>query len=158
MKNPMAEARLVKISVNRGVGEGRENPKATDAAAEELAVITGQKPALRRAKKSIAGFKLKGGDPIGLAVTLRGKRMYEFFYKLVNLVLPKIRDFRGVNPNSFDGQGNFSLGLREQLVFPEIDYNKVDKIRGMDITIVTSTGKDSEARDLLERLGMPFRK
>lgn len=157
-KNPMQVPRLLKIVINRGVGEGKENPKAAEVASAELALITGQKPALRRAKKSIAGFKLKGKDPIGLMVTLRKNRMYDFFEKLVNMVLPKIRDFKGVDPASFDGKGNYSLGIREQLVFPEVDYDKVDKIRGMDVTFVTSAKKNEEAKILLEYLGMPFRR
>jgi large subunit ribosomal protein L5 len=157
-KNPMRVPRLVKIVINRGVGEARENSKAIEVSAKELANITGQKPLVRTAKKSIAVFKIREAQEIGLKVTLRGERMYDFLGKLINICLPKIRDFRGVNPKSFDGRGNYSLGIKEQLIFPEVDYEKVDRIRGMDITIVTSARNDQEARKLLEALGMPFRK
>lgn len=156
--NIMRIPRLKKIVINRGVGEARENSKAIDVSAKELADITGQKPLVIKSKKSIAAFKLRGGLEIGLKVTLRGKRMFDFYKKLINICLPKIRDFKGVNPKSFDGRGNYSLGIREQLVFPEVNYEKVDRVRGMDITFVTSTSSDSEARQLLEFMGMPFRK
>jgi len=157
-KNPMRVPRVVKIVINRGVGETRENPKAIDVSAKELAGITGQVPLVIKAKKAIAAFKLREGLPIGLKVTLRGKRMHDFLKKLINICLPKIRDFQGVNPKSFDGYGNYTLGIREQLVFPEVEYEEVDRIRGMDITIVTSARSDQQARELLEAFGMPFRK
>jgi large subunit ribosomal protein L5 len=139
------------------VGEARENPKAIDVSATELAVITGQKPLVIKSKKAIAAFKLKANMDIGLKVTLRGSKMYDFVYKFLNLILPKIRDFKGVSPKSFDGRGNYTIGIREQLIFPEIDYEAVDRIRGMDITFVTSAKTDEEAKQLLELLGMPFR-
>lgn len=154
----MYKPRLVKIVINRGVGEAKDDPKAIDVSAKELAEITGQKPLVILSKKAIAAFKLKKGIPIGLKVTLRGKRMRDFLNKLINICLPKIRDFKGVSPKAFDGHGNYTLGIREQLIFPEVDYEKVDRIRGMDITIVTSARNDQEARALLESLGMPFRK
>ncbi|MGB9612719.1 MAG: 50S ribosomal protein L5 [Candidatus Margulisiibacteriota bacterium] len=157
-KNPMQVPRLEKIVINRGVGEARDNPKAIDISAEELANITGQRPLVTKSKKAISAFKLKADIPIGLKVTLRGKRMYEFANKLINICLPKIRDFKGVSPKSFDGRGNYTLGIKEQLIFPEVDYNKVDRIRGMDITFVTTAETDAEAKKLLEMLGMPFRK
>ena len=157
-KNPMQIPHLVKAVINRGVGEARENAKAIEISAKELTEITGQKPLIRKAKKSIAVFKIREGQEIGLKVTLRGIRMYDFLGKVINLCLPKIRDFKGVNPKSFDGRGNFTLGLKEQLIFPEVDYEKVDRVRGMDITIVTSAETDQDARKLLEALGMPFRK
>lgn len=157
-ENPMRVPRMVKLVINRGVGEAREDVKAIDVSAKELANITGQKPLVINAKKAIAAFKLKGGLPIGLKVTLRGRRMYDFLSKLVNVCLPKIRDFKGVNPKSFDGRGNYTLGIREQLIFPEVDYEKVNRIRGMDITFVTTARNNEEARELLELLGMPFRK
>ena len=157
IKNPMRVPRLVKIVINRGVGEARENPKAIDISAAELVAISGQKPLIVNSKKAIAAFKLKADIPIGMKVTLRGSRMYDFANKLINICLPKIRDFRGVSPKSFDGRGNYTLGIREQLAFPEIDYEKVDKARGMDITFVTSVENDAGARQLLEFLGMPFR-
>lgn len=157
-KNPMQVPHLVKLVINRGVGEARENEKAIDVSAAELADITGQKPLVTLSKKAISAFKLKGNIPIGLKVTLRGDRMYEFVNKFINICLPKIRDFRGVNAKSFDGRGNYTLGIREQLIFPEVDYEKVDRVRGMDITFVTSADTDGEARQLLELLGMPFRK
>jgi large subunit ribosomal protein L5 len=157
-KTPMQVPHLVKLVINRGVGEARENEKAIEVSAAELGQITGQKPLVTLSKKAIAAFKLKAHIPIGLKVTLRGERMYDFVSKLVNLCLPKIRDFKGVNPRSFDKQGNYSLGIREQLIFPEVDYEKVDKVRGMDITFVTSTESDEEARVLLEQIGIPFRK
>jgi large subunit ribosomal protein L5 len=154
--NVLAAPRLVKIVVNMGVGEASQNPKEMDAALEQLAVITGQRPMIRRAKKSISNFKLRKGQPIGCVVTLRGARMYEFFERLVKFALPRIRDFRGVPTTSFDGRGNYTLGLKEQTIFPEIEYDKIDKVRGMDITIVTSAGADEPARALLTELGMPF--
>ncbi|MGQ9779016.1 MAG: 50S ribosomal protein L5 [Bacillota bacterium] len=156
-KNVMEVPRLVKVVINMGVGEATSNPKAIDAAVNDLMAISGQKPIVTRAKKSIAAFKVRTGMPIGVKVTLRGERMYEFLDKLFNLALPRIRDFKGVSPKSFDGRGNYTLGLREQLIFPEIDYDKVDKIRGMDITIVSSAKTDEQAYELLRLLGMPFR-
>ena len=149
--------RLEKVVVNMGVGEAIQNPKLLDAAVNDLSVITGQKPIITRAKKSIANFKLRAGMPIGCKVTLRGQRMYDFLEKLFNVALPRVRDFRGVSPRSFDGRGNYSLGVREQLIFPEIDYDQVEKIRGLDIVIVTSAKNDEEARELLRLLGIPFR-
>jgi len=157
-KNVMQVPRLVKVVVNVGVGEAVQNPKAIDAAMQDLATITGQKPIVRKAKKSIAAFKLRAGTPIGVKVTLRGDRMYYFLDRLFNVALPRQRDFKGVSPDSFDGRGNYTLGLREQLVWPEIDYAKIDKVRGMEITIVTTAKTDQEAKRLLELLGMPFRK
>lgn len=150
--------RLVKIVINAGVGEAKEDAKYLDAAMQEIASITGQKPAVTRAKKSISNFKLRAGMTIGCKVTLRGSRMYHFFDRLVNVAIPRIRDFRGISPRSFDGNGNFTLGIKEQIIFPEIDYDKVEKIRGFNITIVTSTERDDEAVLLLGKLGMPFRK
>jgi large subunit ribosomal protein L5 len=149
---------LSKITVNIGVGEATQNPKALEAAVADLTQITGQRPYLRKAKKSISNFKLRQGVAIGCAVTLQRDRMYDFLDRLVNVAIPRIRDFRGINPKSFDGRGNFNLGLREQLIFPEIDYDKIDKIRGMNVTIVTTAKTDEEARQLLTELGMPFRK
>lgn len=157
IKNKMAVARLEKIVINIGVGEALQNIKALDTAKNELSLITGQFPGTGRAKKSISSFKLRKGNPIACYVTLRGKRMYEFFDRLVNIVLPRVRDFRGVSPRSFDGRGSYTLGMKDQLVFPEIDYTKVEKSRGMNITIVTSADNDDEARTLLKKLGMPFR-
>ena len=156
-KNKMQVPHLIKLVINRGVGEARENAKAIDVSAAELAAITGQKPLVTMSKKAISAFKLKGNIPIGLKVTLRGDRMYEFLNKFINLCLPKIRDFKGVSFKSFDGRGNYTLGVREQLIFPEIDYEKVDRARGMDMTFVTSARTDDEARALLEALGLPFR-
>jgi len=155
-KNVMEVPRLAKVTVNMGLGEAIQNPKAIDAAVEDLKVITGQKPVVTRAKKSIAAFKLRAGMQIGAKVTLRGERMYDFVDKLFNIVLPRVRDFRGVPPKAFDGRGNFTLGLREQIIFPEIDYDKVDRVRGMNITFVTTAKTDEEARELLRLLGMPF--
>ncbi len=155
-KNVMAVPRMVKINVNMGLGEAIANAKVLDVATEELAAITGQHPVVTKAKKSIAAFKLRQGMPIGVAVTLRGDRMYEFFDRLVSIALPRVRDFRGVSPKSFDGRGNYTLGLRDQLIFPEIDYGKADKARGMNITVVTSAASDDEAYELLRILGMPF--
>jgi len=149
--------RLHKIVISMGVGEGRDNAKVLDFAAADLQAIAGQKPVITRAKKSIANFKLREGVPIGAKVTLRGARMYEFFDRLVNVALPRVRDFKGVPPKGFDGRGNYAMGLREQLIFPEIVYDKVDKVRGMDINIVTTAQTDEEARALLQHLGMPFR-
>ncbi|MGB4703642.1 MAG: 50S ribosomal protein L5 [Candidatus Saccharicenans sp.] len=157
IKNPMAVPRLEKIVINVGVGDATQNIKLLDVAKTELSLITGQWPAVRRAKKSISAFHVRKGQPIGCMVTLRRKRMYEFFDRLVNIVLPRVRDFRGVSPNSFDGHGNYTLGLKDQLVFPEIDYTKVERPRGMNITIVTTARNDKEAYALLKKLGMPFR-
>jgi len=156
-KNVMEVPKIEKIVINMGVGEATQNPKALDAAVEDLTLISGQKPIIRKAKKSIAGFKLRRGMPIGCKVTLRGDRMWEFADKLINIALPRVRDFKGVSPNSFDGRGNYALGIREQLIFPEIDYDKVDKVRGMNIVFVTTAKTDEEARELLRLLGMPFR-
>ena len=157
IKNPMAVPRLEKIVLNMGMGEAIANAKILDTAADELRVITGQKPVVTKAKKSIASFKLRQGMPIGVMVTLRGDRMYEFLDRLVSIALPRVRDFRGVSPKAFDGRGNYTLGIREQLIFPEIDFNKVDKTRGMNISIVTTARNDEQARSLLKALGMPFR-
>jgi large subunit ribosomal protein L5 len=157
-KNVMAVPRLVKINVNMGLGEAISNAKVLDVAAEEVAAITGQRPIVTKAKKSIAAFKLRQGMPIGVTVTLRGDRMYQFFDRLVNIALPRVRDFRGVSPRSFDGRGNYTLGLRDQLIFPEIDFGKADKARGMNITIVTTSSSDDEAYELLKLMGMPFAK
>jgi large subunit ribosomal protein L5 len=157
-KNVMAVPRLVKINVNMGLGDAIANAKVLDTAAEELAAITGQRPVVTKAKKSIAAFKLRQGMPIGVTVTLRGNRMYEFLDRLVNTALPRVRDFRGVSSRSFDGRGNYTLGLRDQLIFPEVDYGKVEKARGMNITIVTTAGSDDEACALLTLMGMPFAK
>jgi large subunit ribosomal protein L5 len=157
LKNPMAVPRLNKIVVNMGVGEATQNAKLIDPAVNELGQITGQKPVITRAKKSIAAFKVREGMPIGAMVTLRGDRMYEFFDRLVSVVLPRVRDFKGVSTKSFDGRGNYTLGLHDQLIFPEIDYSKVDKLKGMNVTIVTTARSDSQARSLLKQLGMPFR-
>ena len=154
----MQVPKIEKIVVNMGVGDASGNSKALDAAVEDLAAITGQKPLITKAKKSIAVFKLREGMSIGAKVTLRGEKMYEFFDKLVSISLPRVRDFRGVNPNSFDGRGNYTLGVKEQLIFPEIVYDKVFKVRGMDIVIVTTAKTDEEGRALLSMLGMPFRK
>lgn len=148
--------KLEKVVINMGVGDVKENAKAMDAAVGDLTSISGQKPVITKAKKSVAAFKVRQGMNIGCKVTLRGNRMYEFVDKLLNLALPRVRDFRGVSPDSFDGRGNYSLGVRDQLIFPEIDYDKIDKIRGMDITFVTTARSDEEARELLKLLGMPF--
>ena len=155
--NPWQVPRLHKIVISMGVGEGRDNAKVLDFAAADLQAIAGQKPVITRAKKSIANFKLREGVPIGAKVTLRGARMYEFLDRLINVALPRVRDFKGVPPKGFDGRGNYAMGLREQLIFPEIVYDKVDKVRGMDINIVTTAQTDEEARALLQHLGMPFR-
>ena len=157
IRNPMAVPKLVKIVVNMGVGDAIQNIKLLDTAKAELSLITGQLPAVGRAKKSISAFKLRKGVPIACYVTLRNRRMYEFFDRLVNIVLPRVRDFRGVAPTAFDGRGNYTLGLRDQLVFPEIDYTKVERSRGMNITIVTSARTNQEAFALLKKMGMPFR-
>jgi len=157
LKNVMAVPRLHKIVVNMGVGEATQNAKVLDPAVNELGQITGQKPVVTRAKKSIAAFKVREGQSIGAMVTLRGDRMYEFFDRLVNIVLPRVRDFKGVSTKSFDGRGNFTLGLHDQLIFPEISYEKVDKQKGMNVTIVTTAANDNQARSLLKHLGMPFR-
>lgn len=156
--NVMQVPRLKKIVVNVGVGEALENAKALDAAVKDITQITGQKPVVTRARKSIANFKLREGSPIGVKVTLRGERMWSFLDRLMNIALPRVRDFRGMSPNSFDGRGNYTLGLREQLVFPEIDYDDIDKLRGLEVTIVTSARDDEEGRQLLQLLGMPFKK
>jgi large subunit ribosomal protein L5 len=156
-RNVMQVPRLEKIVVNMGVGDAVQNPKLLDAAVNDLALVSGQRPVVTRAKKSISAFKIRKGMAIGCKVTLRGQRMYDFFDRLVSVALPRVRDFRGVSTRGFDGRGNFSLGLKEQLIFPEIDYDKVEKIRGMDVSIVTTARTDEEARELLARLGMPFR-
>jgi large subunit ribosomal protein L5 len=157
IKNPMAIPRIEKIVVNMGLGEASANAKILDVAAEELKVVTGQKPVITKAKKSIAAFKLRQGMAIGTMVTLRGERMYEFLDRLISVALPRVRDFRGISGKAFDGRGNYTLGIREQLIFPEIDFNKVDKTRGMNISIVTTAKNDEQARSLLRSLGMPFR-
>ena len=157
IENPMAIPRLEKIVINMGLGEAIANAKIVDTGVDELARIAGQKPVVTRAKKSIAQFKVRQGMPIGAMVTLRGERMYEFLDRLISVALPRVRDFRGVSPRGFDGRGNFTLGLRDQLLFPEIDYMKVDKARGMNVSVVTSARTDEEARKLLQFIGMPFR-
>ncbi|HLT18362.1 MAG TPA: 50S ribosomal protein L5 [Thermomicrobiales bacterium] len=154
--NDLEVPRLEKIVLNIGIGEAIQNNRALDAAVEDLAAISGQRPVVTRAKKSIAAFRLREGMPIGVKVTLRGQRMYEFYDRLVNAALPRIRDFRGVSPNSFDGRGNYTLGLREQIMFPEIDYDRIDKVRGLEVSIVTTAKTDEEGRRLLALLGMPF--
>jgi large subunit ribosomal protein L5 len=156
-KNIFQVPALQKVVVNMGVGVAKENSKLLDAAARDLALITGQKPVITKARKSVASFKIKEGMPIGCKVTLRGERMYHFVDKLINIALPRVRDFRGVSPNSFDGRGNYSLGLKEQLIFPEIDYDDVERIQGMDVIIVTTAKNDQEAKEFLRLLGMPFR-
>ena len=155
--NAMAVPKLEKVVVNMGLGEATSNVKIIETGADELARITGQKPVVRRAKKSIAAFKVRKGQPVAASVTLRGERMYEFLDRLVSIALPRVRDFRGVSPRGFDGRGNFTLGLKDQLLFPEIDYMKVDKARGMNVSVVTSARTDQEARKLLQLIGMPFR-
>ena len=157
-KNMMRVPRLEKVVINIGVGEAITNAKALEAAQSDLVAISGQRPVITRARKSIAAFHLREGMPIGLKVTLRGKRMYEFLFKLMNIVLPRIREFQGVSPDSFDGRGNYTLGFKEQTVFPEIDYDKIDKPRGLEISVVTTARKDDEGRELLKLLGMPFSK
>ena len=156
--NSMQVPRLEKIVVNMGLGEALQNARILDTSVEELGIITGQKPVLTRARKSIANFKLREGNPIGCCVTLRKQKMYDFAYRLLNIALPRVRDFKGVSPRGFDGRGNFTIGIREQLIFPEINYDKVEKIKGMNITVVTSARADEEARELLTLLGVPFRK
>lgn len=157
-KNAMQCPKLEKVVVNIGVGEAKENVKILDSAMRDLEIITGQKAIVTKAKKSVANFKIREGMPIGCKVTLRGEKMYEFVDRLINLALPRVRDFRGVNPNSFDGRGNYALGIKEQLIFPEIEYDKVDKVRGMDIIFVTTAKTDEEARELLTQFNMPFAK
>jgi large subunit ribosomal protein L5 len=149
--------KVIKVTVNRGLGDASQNAKALESSISELSIVTGQKPVVTRAKKAIAGFKLRKGMPVGVMVTLRSERMYAFLDRLINLALPRIRDFRGISPNSFDGRGNYSLGIREQLIFPEIEYDSIDQIRGMDISIITTAKTDEEGRALLKEMGMPFR-
>ncbi len=156
--NVMRVPRIDKVVVNVGIGEAKDNDKALDAAVGDITTITGQKPQLIKAKKSVAAFKLRAGQTVGIKTTLRGRRMWYFLDKLLNVALPRIRDFRGVSPDGFDGRGNYSLGMREQVVFPEIDYDKIDKLRGLEVSIITTARSDDEARSLLTRLGMPFRK
>ncbi len=156
-KNVNEVPAIERVVLNIGVGEAVQNPKSLDGAVNDLTVISGQKPVITRAKKSIAGFKLRTGMPIGCKVTLRGERMYEFLDRLINLALPRVRDFRGISPQAFDGRGNFSLGIKEQTIFPEIEYDKMDKIRGLEVAIVTTARTDEEARELLKNMGMPFR-
>ncbi|MGI0490553.1 50S ribosomal protein L5 [Alkalinema pantanalense CENA528] len=156
-KNLHQVPKLVKVTVNRGLGEASQNAKALEASINEIAIITGQRPVVTRAKKAIAGFKIRQGMPVGVMVTLRAERMYAFMDRLINLALPRIRDFRGISPKSFDGRGNYTLGLREQLIFPEVEYDSIDQIRGMDISIITTAGTDEEGRALLKEFGMPFR-
>lgn len=155
-RSPMEVPRLEKIVLNIGLGEAIQNPRALEAASRDLSLISGQKPVTTRARKSIAGFKVRRGMPIGLMVTLRGDRMYDFLDKLINAALPRIRDFHGVPANSFDGRGNYSLGIREQIIFPEVEYDKIDKVRGLEVSIVTTARTDEEGKRLLELLGMPF--
>ncbi len=158
LANPMEVPRLEKIVVNMGIGEAITERKAIDGALDDLAVITGQKPKLNRARRSIAGFKVRQGMPVGASATLRGDRMWEFFDRLISLAIPRVRDFRGLNPRSFDGRGNYTFGVNEQLIFPEVDYDRIDAVRGMDITICTTTDDDAHARALLDAFGFPFRK
>lgn len=155
-KNVMEVPKLEKIIINMGVGEAKENAKILESAMKDLEIISGQKPVMTRAKKSVANFKIREGMPIGCKVTLRGEKMYEFADRLINLALPRVRDFRGVNPNAFDGRGNYALGIKEQLIFPEIEYDKIDKIRGMDVIFVTTAKNDEESRELLRLFNMPF--
>lgn len=157
-KNVMEVPKLNKIVINMGVGEAKDNAKVLETALKDMEIIAGQKPVVTKAKKSVANFKIREGMSIGCKVTLRGEKMYEFADRLINLALPRVRDFRGVNPNAFDGRGNYSLGIKEQLIFPEIEYDKVDKVRGMDVIFVTTAKTDEEARELLTQFGMPFRK
>ena len=157
-KNVMEVPKIDKVVINMGVGEAKDNAKVLEMAAKDLEIITGQKPVQKKKKNSIANFKLREGMPIGCKVTLRGERMYEFLDRLINLALPRVRDFRGVNPNAFDGRGNYALGVKEQIIFPEIEYDKVDKVRGMDIIIVTTANTDEESRELLRLFNMPFEK
>lgn len=156
-KNIHEVPKVVKVTVNRGLGEASQNAKALEASLSEIALITGQKPVVTRAKKAIAGFKIRQGMPVGIMVTLRSERMYSFLDRLINLSLPRIRDFRGISPKSFDGRGNYTLGVREQLIFPEVEYDRIDQIRGMDISIITTAKTDEEGRALLKEMGMPFR-
>jgi large subunit ribosomal protein L5 len=155
---PMQAPKIEKVTVNMGVGEAKQDSKLLDAASQQLAVITGQRPNIRRARKSIAQFKVREGMPVGVAVTLRGERSYEFLDRLMSVAIPRIRDFRGLNPRAFDGRGNYSMGVREQIIFPEVDYDEIDQVRGLDITITTSAASDDEAYALLEAIGMPFTK
>ncbi len=156
-ENPHQVPKLVKVTINRGLGEAAQNAKALESSLNEVALITGQRPVVTRAKKAIAGFKLRKGMPVGIMVTLRSDRMYAFLNRFINLSLPRIRDFRGISPKSFDGRGNYTLGVREQLIFPEVQYDSIDQIRGMDISIITTANTDEEGRALLKELGMPFR-
>ncbi|HEY2162262.1 MAG TPA: 50S ribosomal protein L5 [Solirubrobacteraceae bacterium] len=153
---PMQAPRIAKVTVNMGVGDAKQDSKVLDAAGEQLATITGQRPSIRRARKSIAQFKIREGMPVGVAVTLRGERSYEFLDRLMSVAIPRIRDFRGLSPRSFDGRGNYSLGVREQIIFPEVDYDEIDQVRGLDITITTTASSDEESFALLEAMGMPF--
>jgi len=155
--NVMQAPRIEKVVINMGLGEGKENPKILDAAVNELSIITGQKPIITRARRSVASFKVREGMPIGCKLTLRGIRMYDFLDKFFNIALPRVRDFRGISPHSFDGRGNFTIGIKEQLIFPEIEYSQVERVLGMDITIVTSAETDEEARELLTLMGLPFK-
>jgi large subunit ribosomal protein L5 len=157
-ENVMEVPKLNKIVINMGVGEAKDNAKVLETAVRDMEIIAGQKPVVTKAKKSVANFKLREGMAIGCKVTLRGEKMYEFADRLINLALPRVRDFRGVNPNAFDGRGNYSLGIKEQVIFPEIEYDKIDKVRGMDVIFVTTANTDEEARELLTQFGMPFRK
>jgi large subunit ribosomal protein L5 len=157
IENPMRIPKLEKIIVNMGVGEAAQDSRRLDSAMEDLARITGQKPQLRRARKSVAGFKIREGMPVGARATLRGERMWEFLDRLVSIALPRVRDFRGINPNAFDGRGNFALGVREQTIFPEVSYDSIDSMRGLDVAVVTTAETDEEAQELLRMLGMPFR-
>lgn len=156
-KNVHEVPKVIKVTVNRGLGEAANNAKALESSQTEIGIITGQKPVVTRAKKAIAGFKIRQGMPVGIMVTLRGDRMYAFLDRLINLSLPRIRDFRGISPKSFDGRGNYTLGVREQLIFPEVEYDSIDQIRGMDISIITTAKTDEEGRALLKEMGMPFR-
>lgn len=157
-KNVMEVPKLEKIVLNMGLGEARENPKIMESAVEEMGIISGQKPVVTKAKKSVANFKLREEMPVGVKVTLRGKKMYEFFDKLMNISLPRVRDFRGISATSFDGRGNYAMGVKEQLIFPEIDYDKIDSIKGMDIIVVTTANTDEESKEFLSLMGMPFKK
>ena len=157
-KNKLSVPKLEKIVINMGVGEAKENAKVLESAVKDLQIISGQKPVITKAKKSVAAFKLRENMPIGTKVTLRGEKMYDFADRLINLSLPRVRDFRGVNPNAFDGRGNYALGIKEQLIFPEIEFDKIDKVRGMDVIFVTTAKTDEEARELLTLFGMPYRK
>ncbi len=156
-KNVLQSPRIEKVVINMGLGEGKENPKILDAAVNDLSIITGQRPIITHARRSVASFKVREGMPIGAKLTLRGIRMYDFLDKFFNIALPRVRDFRGISPHSFDGRGNFTIGVKEQLIFPEIEYSNVEKVLGMDITIVTTAETDEEARELLALMGMPFR-